>query len=124
MESQPNTETESPSDTTWNSEWMRGLLPLFILVSLRDGPSYGYAIISKLSDHGISGVKGGTLYPLLSRQQEAGLVTTEWKPGDGGPGRKYFALTPSGSAEVERLRAEWTRFIRTAEKFIINDGKL
>lgn len=94
----------------WPSDWMRAALGLFALRSLEDGPSYGYAIISDLQAHGLGAVKGGTLYPLLGRYEAAGLVAAEWRPGDGGPGRKYFALTKSGYDELERLRIEWQRF--------------
>lgn len=38
------------------------------------------------------------------------MVTTEWRAGDGGPGRKYFALTDQGRAELSRLSADWLRF--------------
>lgn len=108
--------------STWNSEWMRGLLPLLVMRSLQDGASYGYAISATLARSGFGAVKGGTLYPLLARCESAGLVTTQWRPGDGGPGRKYFALTPHGQAELVRLSEEWQRFVATVNTFITLEG--
>jgi PadR family transcriptional regulator len=94
----------------WPSDWLRATLGLCVLWALRPGPSYGYAIITALAKAGFGEIKGGTLYPLLARFEAAGLVETEWRPGEGGPGRKYFALTRRGRSEVERLRDQWTRF--------------
>ncbi len=94
----------------WPSDWLRATLGFLALRALSAGPSYGYAIISELERHGFGAIKGGTLYPLLTRYEAAGLVTTEWRAGDGGPGRKYFALTEQGRAELTRLSADWLRF--------------
>jgi PadR family transcriptional regulator PadR len=55
-------------------------------------------------------VKGGTLYPLLARLEQAGHVTTRWEPGDGGPGRKYIALTPAGRAHLRARARMWRTF--------------
>ena len=97
-----------PAD--WPSDWMRATLGLLALRALTAGPSYGYAIIGDLERHGFGEIKGGTLYPLLTRFESAGFLATEWRAGDGGPGRKYFALTDYGRAELARLSADWRRF--------------
>ena len=94
----------------WPSDWLRGTLGLAALRALEDGPSYGYAIIATLADAGFGTIKGGTLYPLLSRFENAGLITTEWRPGESGPGRKFFALTDTGRQSLTRQRDEWARF--------------
>lgn len=116
-------DNEARARESWNSEWMRGLLPLLILCTLRDGPSYGYAISAALARQGFGEVKGGTLYPLLARHEASGYVTTQWRPGAGGPDRKYFALTDSGSAEISRSVSNWLDFARTLEKYITPEGK-
>lgn len=77
---------------------MRGLLPLLVLNVLKDGPSYGYAISSTLAQHGLSGVKGGALYPLLARQEAAGLVMAQWRAGNGGLVGSTSRLPRSGYA--------------------------
>ena len=59
------------SDQPWPSEWLRGVLEVCVLRVLADGATYGYAIASRLTDGGLGGVKGGTLYPLLSRLERA-----------------------------------------------------
>jgi len=98
------------TDETWPSDWLRGVLELCVLRSVADGPTYGYAIATSLAESGLGAVKGGTLYPLLSRFESAGLVTVEWRAGDGGPGRKYYRLTDTGHAELRDGAARWARF--------------
>ena len=104
--------------TEWPSDWLRATLGLLCLRALAAGPSYGYAIITELERSGLGTIKGGTLYPLLTRYESAGLVTTEWRAGDGGPGRKYFALTAHGRAELCRLSARWVRFSDTTVRYL------
>jgi PadR family transcriptional regulator PadR len=81
-----------------------------VLRLLADGPTYGYAIATRLEEAGLGSVKGGTLYPLLSRFEASGLVTVDWQPGTTGPGRKYFALTPAGHAELRSQCELWAEF--------------
>ncbi|RGE21863.1 PadR family transcriptional regulator [Leucobacter sp. wl10] len=102
----------------WPSDWMRAILGVLTLRALEPGPSYGYAIIADLESHGMGAVKGGTLYPLLTRYESAGLVAVEWRPGEAGPGRKYFSLTDLGRSELERVRAEWSRFTSTSTEYL------
>ena len=102
----------------WPSDWMRAILGALTLRALEQGPSYGYAIIADLEAHGMGVVKGGTLYPLLTRYESAGLVAVEWRPGEAGPGRKYFSLTERGRSELERMRDEWARFSANSNDFL------
>ncbi len=96
--------------TGWPAEWLRGVLDLCVLAVLDEGPTYGYALATRLDALGLGQVKGGTLYPLLARLEQAGHVTTRWEPGAGGPGRKYFALTASGRADLADRAAAWADF--------------
>nr|WP_255633162.1 PadR family transcriptional regulator [Demequina sp. TTPB684] len=97
---------------------MRGVLELCVLRAIAEGPTYGYAIATSLEDSGLGHVKGGTLYPLLSRFESAGLVSVEWRAGEGGPGRKYYRLTEAGYAELRDGASRWTRFTQLTRKAI------
>ena len=101
---------DGPDD--WPSDWLRATLAVAALRVLESGPSYGYAVIEGLAAAGFGRIRGGTLYPLLSRHEQAGLVTTEWRPGTTGPGRKYFTLTDAGRSALDRQREDWARFSR------------
>lgn len=97
---------------------MRAALGLCVLQTLESGPTYGYAIAGALEDAGFGAVKGGTLYPLLTRLEASGAVTTEWRAGEGGPGRKYFALTPLGREELRRQSNDWNDFTHTVRNHL------
>lgn len=109
----------SPPDAQpWPTEWLRGALSTCVLHVIAGGPTYGYAIASALAEAGLGTIKGGTLYPLLARLEEAGLVTVEWRAGDGGPGRKFYDLTDAGRAEHEHQTAEWRAFTEVTTTFL------
>lgn len=106
----------------WPSEWLRGVLGVCVLRLLLDGPTYGYALTGRLAEAGLGPIKGSTLYPLLGRLEEAGLVEVEWRPGEAGPGRKFYLLTEAGRAESERQASRWAAF--TTITRALTDGAL
>lgn len=108
----------SPIDGQWPGDWNRASLGLCALAALQIGPTYGYAIITALEAAGLGTFKGGTLYPLLARFEAAGWVDVDWRPGESGPGRKYFSLTPAGQAELDRQRHQWTAFTSRTTAFL------
>ena len=82
------------------------------------GPTYGYAISEELAQGGFGTIKGGTLYPLLSRLEGSGLVEAEWRAGAGGPGRKYYRITGEGQRFLETSAAAWREFARATAAFL------
>ena len=113
--------TTAGVDPSWPSDWLRATLGMCALKSLEAGPSYGYAIITALEKSGLGSIKGGTLYPLLTRFETAGFLATEWRAGDGGPGRKYFALTQAGRTALAEQRTAWTLFTETTNNHLKAD---
>jgi PadR family transcriptional regulator PadR len=99
------------AEPAWPVDWLRGVLELCVLGVLADGPTYGYAIAQRLARAGLGVVKGGTLYPLLSRLEGDDLVEATWRAGDAGPGRKFFELTPAGGTELVRRQILWSEFV-------------
>lgn len=102
--------TLSTAAEEWPSAWLRGVLQVCVMSVLADGPTYGYAISQALEEGGLGAVKGGTLYPLLGRLEDAGLVDVQWRPGESGPGRKYYRLNEAGHAELAAKGAQWQAF--------------
>ena len=102
----------------WPSEWLRAVLTMAVLSTLADHDSHGYAISQRLREVGLGEIKGGTLYPLLARQQDAKIVDHSWEHEGGGPARKVFHLTSRGRAEVESLTSRWRDFNRTIEQML------
>ena len=83
----------------WPAAWVRAALEPAILGALTAGPLHGYGIAQTLAARGFGTLRGGSLYPVLARLEEAGHVSTRWVEGQGGPGRKDYALTDAGRAE-------------------------
>jgi len=110
------------AEQPWPGEWLRGVLEVCVLSILADGPSYGYAIATRLTESGLGAVKGGTLYPLLARFESSGFVAIEWRAGEGGPGRKYYRLTDDGRAELEQSAERWTQFARLTTSMVASDS--
>lgn len=70
------------------------------LVALRR-PDYGYALLQRLTDHGFP-VDANTLYPLLRRLEDQGLLTSEWNTEESRP-RKFYRTSDEGESMLERL---------------------
>ncbi|WP_404288225.1 PadR family transcriptional regulator [Glutamicibacter arilaitensis] len=88
----------------------RSMLPVVILSQLLQEPSHGYSMLSKLEEHGITGIKSGTLYPLLRTMEEAGDIAAEWEIAARGPARKNFKITEQGQQTLQEIRL-WLRQI-------------
>lgn len=100
------------------STWLKGFLELGVLGVIARGETYGYEIVGSLTEAGFGAVKGGTLYPILGRLEEAALVETQWRAGDSGPGRKYYRLTDAGRAELASRTATWHSFSTTLTELL------
>lgn len=92
------------------ASWFKGVLDLLVLASLTDGESYGYDIAKQLGAAGFGQIKGGTLYPVLNRLEEAGLVAAEFRATAKGPGRRYYSLTAAGREVLAEQGELWLAF--------------
>lgn len=90
--------------------WLRGVLEPCLLALLADGEAYGYELAGRLEALGVGKVAGGTLYPALLRLEDRGQIAGQWRAGDGGPGRKYYALTDHGRAGLLGSHERWEAF--------------
>ena len=97
----------------WDAELTRPALPQAVLALLDGEPRHGYALVEVLRAHGFARIKGGTLYPMLKRFEDQGLVEHTWTHDEAGPGRKIFSITPLGRRELERSIAAWHQMNET-----------
>jgi PadR family transcriptional regulator PadR len=79
---------------------------------LQHQPAYTSDIISKLKDADLLVVEG-TLYPLLTRMKNGGLLKYEWQESTQGPPRKYYALTDLGVSVLVELNKAWNEISKT-----------
>lgn len=93
-------------DVKLETELKRGIFQIAVLSLLRE-PLYGYQIGRRLADHGLS-VEEGTLYPLLRRMEEQGLLESWWVTEQARP-RKYYRTTGDGKESLAVLLDVWER---------------
>jgi PadR family transcriptional regulator PadR len=86
----------------------KGVLEMCVLALLSTGDNYAYDIAARMAE-GV-GMGEGTVYPLMRRLQNDGLVSTYLKESESGPPRKYYKLTRSGRGAFDAQRAEWEAF--------------
>ncbi len=93
-------------------ELRRGSLELVLLRLLRDGEAYGYQIVTAVAERtrGQLVLAEGTLYPVLHRLEKQGLVQIRWDTPERGVPRKYYRLSPAGTAELAQLTSRWLAF--------------
>lgn len=95
-----------------NAQMRKGVIELCILSILSRSDAYTTDLINKLKDAQMIVVEG-TLYPLLTRQKNAGLLNYRWEESPQGPPRKYYSLTPQGQDYLAELEKGWDQLVET-----------
>jgi len=94
----------------------KGALELCVLALLAQHDSYAYEIASRLAQ--AIGMGEGTIYPLMRRLQNDGLVETYLVESPAGPPRKYYRLTEAGSASLASQRTAWASFSQAMQDIL------
>ncbi|MET3574218.1 PadR family transcriptional regulator [Bhargavaea ullalensis] len=89
------------------SQMLKGVLEGCLLAVIGMGETYGYEMVEKLGEHGLTMVSEGSIYPVLLRLQKEGYVMTVTRPSPNGPRRKYYRLTEAGEAELAAFKQRW-----------------
>ena len=89
------------------SEMLKGILEGIVLGILAGRPAYGYEITAWLRDQGFSDIAEGTVYALLVRVEQRGLVDVEKVPSEKGPPRKVYSLNPRGREYLDEFWRTW-----------------
>jgi PadR family transcriptional regulator, regulatory protein PadR len=90
------------------TEMLKGTLEGIVLAILSGRPAYGYEITAWLREQGFSDIAEGTVYALLIRIEQRGLVDVEKVPSEKGPPRKVYALNTQGRAQLEEFWKTWS----------------
>ena len=98
------------ADASTTAQFRRGVVGPCILALLASGPRYGLQLVKELDDVGQLLSSQGTIYPLLNRLYETGLVSSRWEVGESERPRRYYEITEVGSLELARFREDWTQF--------------
>jgi transcriptional regulator len=91
---------------------LKGHLDMIVLAALSAGPAHGYAVIEEIKRRsaGAFELPEGTIYPVLHRLEEAGLLAGRWMTADSGRRRRVYSLTRRGDRELAGQRAVWEKF--------------
>ena len=100
------------------AQMRKGVLEYCILSILQHGDAYTSEIISTLKSAEMIVVEG-TIYPLLTRLKNSGLLSDRWEESTSGPPRKYYVLTESGKLFLKELDTTWNN-LKTAVNQIIS----
>ena len=93
-----------------------------LLALIAEEPSYGYEMVRKLEDRGLTLVGEGSIYPLLSRLQKTGLVETFLQESTGGPPRKYYRIAGAGTRRLDEWVAEWKALSHAVDRVLGGDA--
>ncbi len=99
----------------------KGVLELLVLGLLCKKPAYGYELLGVLTErsNGLFRLREGTLYPILYRLEDDGLIRSNWQPAEGRTApKKIYTATPEGQQAFARRRALWADFQRTIERML------
>jgi PadR family transcriptional regulator, regulatory protein PadR len=94
------------------AQMRKGILEYCILSVLSRNSCYASDIIKELKEARVIVVEG-TLYPLLTRQKNAGLLSYRWEESQQGPPRKYYELTEEGRIYLDDLNNSWQELVES-----------
>ncbi|NLV20220.1 MAG: PadR family transcriptional regulator [Bacteroidetes bacterium] len=96
------------------AQMRKGILEYCILSVLSRSSCYASDIIKELKEARVIVVEG-TLYPLLTRQKNAGLLSYRWEESPQGPPRKYYELTDTGKQYLTELDRSWKDLVESVD---------
>ena len=97
------------------AQMRKGVLEYCILSILKDGEAYTSDILETLKGAKMLVVEG-TIYPLLTRLKNAGLLAYRWEESTSGPPRKYYVLTETGKLFLTELNTTWSELQQAVKK--------
>ncbi len=100
------------------TELRRGVLGPCVLALLEIRPRFGLELVRDLAAADGLLTSDGTVYPLLNRLRDAGLVTSQWQDNEGERARRYYSITEAGMQTLKEFRADWDRFSVTVGSVI------
>jgi PadR family transcriptional regulator, regulatory protein PadR len=105
------------------AQMRKGVLELCILAIIEEDEVYSKDIADRLKDNDLIVVEG-TLYPLLARLKNDGLLDYSWRESNSGPPRKYFKITDLGRQFLDALTTSWQQLVDSVGQTLLKpDGK-
>ena len=105
------------------AQMRKGVLEFCILSILQGEDAYTSEILSQLKDAKLLVVEG-TVYPLLTRLKNAGLLNYRWEESTSGPPRKYYGLTETGKLFLKGLNTTWSDLVNSVSAVTKNNTNI
>ena len=112
-------------DDRFLQQLKKGVLELLVLEVICRTPTYGYQLLTTLCDRsdGLFSLKEGTLYPILYRLEDDGLIASSWlAPAGRAAPKRIYSATPEGTREAARRREIWRTFVPAVAGFYQGDS--
>ena len=100
-----------------NAQMRKGVLELCVLSVISDQEVYTSDILSELKDAQLLVVEG-TVYPLLTRLKNDGILKYRWEESTSGPPRKYYSLTEQGTEVLISLKDNWNQLNKSVQQLL------
>ena len=97
--------------STHDPQLLKGVLSLLLLQLLAQRESYGYELVQRLHEVGLSDISDGTVYPALARLERESRVSARLVSSHSGPARKYYRPTDAGYAALAEGLIGWLAFV-------------
>lgn len=97
----------------YRQQLKKGVLEMVVLATVAQSPSYGYRLLGDMDARsgGLFRMKEGSLYPVLYRLEDDGMIEARWQPGEGrATPKKYYAATAKGAAQLGEMKNLWAEF--------------
>ncbi len=108
---------------TWKTQLRKGIVELCVMGVLRQkGEAYGYELLQALQ--GVDGLSfsESTVYPVLARLADNGMIAARTEPSPSGPPRRYFRLTPQGTKQLRVIQSEWRLVCDSLDRLLEKNG--
>lgn len=106
------------------NDLVQGTLDLLILKTLSLEPKHGWAIAKRIQQisREVLQVQQGSLYPALHRLEQKGWIKAKWKNTETGREAKFYSLTSTGRAQLEKEAANWSR-LSAAINLVVEESR-
>ena len=102
------------------SDLLQGTLDLLILRTLQGGPRHGWGISQRIQQisNDVLRVNQGSLYPALYRLEQRGWIASSWDASENNRRAKFYRLTRTGTAQLERETENWDRLAAAVQRVL------
>jgi transcriptional regulator len=102
-------------------EMLPGTLDMLLLKALSLGPVHGYGALKRIeaTSRGILSLEQGSLYPALQRLEHRGMIASEWGTSENNRRAKFYRLTRTGEARLERETSRWTELVEAVSNVLV-----